>query len=331
MRRTAHKLIQPVAFLALLIAGLIGSAHDARAQEQAVKVRTDIVNVDVLVRRKEGGTPVAGLKAEDFTIYENGVKQTISHFSQSPLPLSIVLLIDRAGCINAYTDEIRDATLKAFAGLAEQHEVAIFTFSSKVKLVQPFTRDPQVIAAQLGNVERQHHSEQHYFNSGVYEAATYMSKAANPVGRRVIVVLTSIEASIDFSRRSEKDALHAVLESGACVWGLLTDTASAKIEQGIRGKPTSLLKHIGLRAGSLKVLAAETGGEVMSAAPGKLDAAVGGIFTRLGQSYSLGYLPTNAKRDGTRRKLRVELAPAVGGKDGKLVVTARRSYVMPKD
>src|SRR5438876_895169 len=80
-----------------------------------------------------------------------------------------------------------------------------------------------------------------------------LSKAANPAGRRVIIVLTSLEASIDFSRRSEKDALQAVLESGAVVSGILVNTVSARIEQGIRGKPTSILRHIGLRAGSLKM------------------------------------------------------------------------------
>jgi hypothetical protein len=120
------------------------------------------------------------------------------------------------------------------------------TFSSKVRLAQEFTRDRQVIADQIMAIEQQHHSEQHFFNAGIYEAATYMSKAANPSGRRVILVLSSLEASIDFSRISQKEALQAVLESGAVVSGVLVKTIGARIEQGIRGKPTNVLRHIGL-------------------------------------------------------------------------------------
>ena len=117
--------------------------------------------------------------------------------------------------------------------------------SNKVALAQPFTRDRKLIADKILAVEKQHSSKQHYFNAGIYKAATYMSKAAHPAGRRAILVLTSLEASIDFSRISEKQALEAVLESGAVVSGVLVKTVGGLIEQGVRGKPTSILRHIG--------------------------------------------------------------------------------------
>src|SRR5262244_2817537 len=133
------------------------------------------------------------------------------------------------------------ATIKAFGDLKSEDEVAIMTFSNKVALAQPFTRDRQLIADKVMAIEKQHHSEQHFFNAGIYEAANYMSKAANPTGRRAIIVLTSLEAS-------------------AVVSGVLVKTVGGQIEQGIRGKPTSMLRHIGLRAGSLKMFVEETGG-----------------------------------------------------------------------
>lgn len=307
------------------------SLQPVKAQEQPLKVRTDLVNFEVLVREKEGGRILGNLNKEDFTIYEDGVRQTLSYCSQKKMPLSLVLLVDRAGCINAFDDQIRAATRKALDSLQAEDEVAIFTFSSKVNLVQPFTRDRQLISEKVMTIEPQHRSEQHYFNAGIYEAANYMSHAAHPIGRRVILVLTSIEASIDFSRRSQKDALHAVLESGTIVSGILVDSIGGRIEQGIRGKPTSLLRHIGLRAGSLKMFVAETGGELFNAPPAKIEEKFTQLIDQLAASYSLAYLPTNPIRNGKRRQLRVELSPAVTQREGKLVIRTRRSYLMPKE
>ncbi|HZS08767.1 MAG TPA: VWA domain-containing protein [Blastocatellia bacterium] len=293
-------------------------------------MRTDLVNIDVLARQKEGGRIIGSLTKDDFTVFEDGVRQTISHCSQQRLPVSVILLVDRAGCINAFDDRIRAATMRALSRLGDEDEVAILTFSSKVALAQGFTRDRRVIADKVMAIERQHHSEQHYFNAGIYEAANYMSQAANPAGRRLIIVLTSLEASIDFSRRSEKDALQAVLESGAVVSGVLVNSVSGRIEQGIRGKPTSFLRHIGLRAGSLKMFVAETGGELLAAAPEKMDESLTRLFDQPSLSYSIAWLPTNPTRDGKRRHIRVELSPEAAQREGKVVLVTRRSYIMPK-
>ncbi|HEY8459466.1 MAG TPA: VWA domain-containing protein, partial [Blastocatellia bacterium] len=258
-------------------------------------------------------------------------QQTVSYFSRERLPLSIILLVDRAGCINAFNDQIRAAAVKAFGGLKPEDEVAIMTFSNKVALAQPFTRDSRLIAEKIMAVEGQHHSEQHYFNAGIYEAANYMSKAANPAGRRAIIVMTSLEASIDFSRISEKKALEAALESGAIVSGVLVKTVGGRIEQGIRGKPTSLLRRIGLRSGSLKMFVEETGGELIGAAPEKMEDALARIVSDIAESYSLAYVPTNSARDGKRRKIKVTLSPDAEKREGQMALITRRSYIMPKE
>jgi VWFA-related protein len=242
-----------------------------------------------------------------------------------------VLLIDRAGCVNAFNEQIREAAIRAMNNLKPEDEVAIMTFSKKVNLHQPFTRDRRLIAEKIMAVENQHESEQHYFNAAIYEASEYMKKAANPAGRRAIIALTSLEASIDFSKISEKEALHALLESGAIVSGILVKTAMGRFEQAIRGKPTSLLRHLGLRAGSLKMFVNETGGELFGASPDKIEPALTRVATNIAASYSLAYSPTNTARDGKRRRIRIELAPDVEKREGKVALRSRRSYVMAKE
>ena len=322
-----------LALLSLFLSSVAYSAAFAQSDtdQQRVTVRTELVNVNVMAREKKTGRIISSLAIEDFNLYEDGVQQMISYFSQDPLPLSILLLVDRAGCINAFNDEVRAATIKAFGNLKPEDEVGVMTFSSKVHLTQPFTRDRQLLADQIIAVEQQHHTEQHFFNAAIYQAATYMRKAANPGGRRVILVLTGLEASIDFSRTSQKEALEALLESGAAVSGVLVKTIGGRIEQGIRGKPTSILRHIGLRAGSLKVFVTETGGELIGSAPDKIEDSLTGVMSNIASSYSLAYLPTNSTRDGKRRRIGVQLSPVVAQREGPMVVLSRKSYVMPKD
>src|SRR5499426_753826 len=329
MRRIGFSLLSLI--IPLLIIIFSPAVAHTSPDDQVLKTRTDLVNVGILARQKKTGRIVTNLTKNDFTIFEDGVRQTVSYFSQERLPLSIVLLVDRAGCINAFNDQIRAATVKAFGDLKPEDEVAIMTFSNKVALAQPFTRDSKLITDQIMAVEHQHNSEQHYFNAGAYEAANYMSKAANPAGRRAIIVLTSLEASIDFSRISEKEALEAMLESGAIASGVLVKTVGGRIEQGLRGKPTSILRHIGLRSGSLKMFVEETGGELIGAEPEKMEDTLTSMVGNIAESYSLAYLPTNSVRDGKRRKIKVQLSPEVEKREGQTALITRRSYIMPKD
>src|SRR6185295_3170394 len=60
-----------------------------------VKVDVDLVKIDALVLQKNTARIVGGLKNEDFLLYEDGVKQQITHFSQDELPLSVLIAIDR--------------------------------------------------------------------------------------------------------------------------------------------------------------------------------------------------------------------------------------------
>ncbi|MFY9607269.1 MAG: VWA domain-containing protein [Blastocatellia bacterium] len=309
----------------------LAQGSQATPASESVLLHADLVLMDVLAVQKKTGRIIGDLKQDDFTVFEDGVKQTVSYFSKEKLPVSIVLLIDRAGCVNAFNDQIRAATIKAISHLKPEDELAIMVFSNKVSLVQGFTRDRGLIADRINNVEPQHRSEQHYFNAAIYEASEYMKKAANPGGRRAIIALSSLEASIDFSKISEKEALESVLESGAVVSGILVQTVGGRIDQGVRGKPTSWLRHLGLRAGSLKMFVQETGGELVGAPPAQIDPTMNRLVDNISQSYSLAYTPTNTARDGKRRRIRIETSPEVETREGKTVLLSRKSYVMKKE
>ena len=75
----------------------------------------------------------------------------------------------------------------------------------------------------------------------------------------------------------------------------------------------------------------ETGGELINAEPEKMHETLAQLVNHLAVSYSLAYLPTNSAHDGKRRRIRVQLSPAVEQREGQTVLLTRRSYIMPKD
>jgi von Willebrand factor type A domain len=92
------------------------------------------------------------LRREDFTIYDNGGAQTMSHFSRGPFPLAVVLLIDGSSRIRPYLSEIQIAALSALWPLRPEDQVALFSFGNiPAKLSDP-TNDRLTIVKEINKI-----------------------------------------------------------------------------------------------------------------------------------------------------------------------------------
>src|SRR5262249_2909754 len=196
-----------------------------RTPAEVVKVDVDLVTVDALVLQKDTARVVGDLKQEDFILSEDGVKQRITHFSQDSLPLSVLLLIDRGGCLDPFGTTVRTAALDAIAHLKPTDEVAVMSYHNHVELLQEVPRDPVSIADALNHVPSHDEDANHCLNRAFAEAADYVQKAGNPMGRRVIVAITGVTRNFDCAGGpSGKSAARAVYESGAVVCGIIPKT-----------------------------------------------------------------------------------------------------------
>jgi len=82
--------------LALVLnAALQGGAQDPPAPVQTFRTSTDVVLVDVSVR--DGGQPVTGLRAEDFVLIDNGVRQQVESVEATAVPIDLTLVVDLSG------------------------------------------------------------------------------------------------------------------------------------------------------------------------------------------------------------------------------------------
>jgi Ca-activated chloride channel family protein len=299
--------------------------------EEIVKVDVDLVRVDALVLQKNTARVVGGLKKEDFVLLEDGTRQEITHFSQDSLPLSVLLLIDRGGCLDPFSAEVHRAASDAISRLKPTDEVAVMTYHDTTRLLQGFTRDRSLIEDALDRMPTHDEQADHCLNALFFDAAEYMNKASNPVGRRVVIAITGVTRNFDCpGSPSGKSAAQAIYESGSVVCGIIPKTADQGLENGIMIWATRIGRLQGAAYLDIQTLANETGGELLVDKPENLNTTFQTLMDHLRSRYNLAFVSSNKKRDGTTRKLKIDVAQPLQKSPGKLVVKARRSYVAPR-
>ena len=301
------------------------------ARDEVVKVDVDLVTIDALVLQKNTARIVGGLKKEDFLLYEDGAKQEITHFSQDSLPLSVLFLIDRGGCLDPFGDKVHRAAREAIESLKPTDEVAVMTYHDSTRLLQGFTRNRLLIEDALNRVPMHDEEADHCLNKLFFDAADYMVSASNPEGRRVIVMITGVTRNFDCpGGPSGKLAAQQVYESGSVVCGIIPKEPGQGLENGVMIWATRMGKLGSAPYMDIETLANETGGELLADKPDNLGTTFQTLMDHLRSRYNLAYVSTNKKRDGTTRKLKLDLSQPIQKSQGKLVVKARRSYVAPR-
>ena len=141
-------------------------------QDEVIKVASNVVSVDVMVKDKKGKA-ITDLRAEDFVVSENGVRQNIEFFDttlagsnerEQPsstsvltaprppngLPRNIItLVLDGQTTEGANLKHVRDGMTKYIRErITDTDLVALFAISGELQLLQPFTQDKgKLIAA----------------------------------------------------------------------------------------------------------------------------------------------------------------------------------------
>jgi VWFA-related protein len=314
-----------------------GTAEQGGTPQNVFRVGTDLVVVDVQVIDKKTLESIEGLTASDFEVYEDGVRQEITHFSRDTLPLSIVFLFDITATVRPVLRILADGAGQALQRLRPADEAAVMAFTETARLVEDFTLDRQKIADAIGRASRLNslNSERAYLNEAVYQAAAQLRKSDNPFGRRVVIVLNdALVANLPRGNiHSEKEAFEELFESDSMVCGLVAQSSLSKLMTVLYVDNPMFLPMIkALHPGSLQNYAERTGGEVIRATESHVSERMADLLEHLRARYSLGYSPTNTARDGRFRSIKVKLSPEKQAQSGKkLAVRAKEGYYARSD
>jgi Ca-activated chloride channel family protein len=167
-----------------LLAVFAISAASAQEVDDVVRTETSLVQLNIGVVDKQGRA-VTSLTKNDFTIYEDGVKQPIQLFEPVDAPFSLVLLLDMSGSTITFRQQLKLASQRFLDALSPGDRVAVIQFDKEVKSLTGFSEDRTRTAYAI---EIANGKGETYF----YEALKYSLRELEKEGKRrkAIVVLT---------------------------------------------------------------------------------------------------------------------------------------------
>jgi len=276
------------------------------------KVNVKLVNVFASVVDAEGA-PYAGLRKEDFRIFEDAVEQKVAVFErESALPLSIVMALDTS--LSTRKDlslEVTSARRFTRDILRPVDAISLFEFATYVSQALPFTHDERRVELALDHLRTGP-------ATALYDAIYLGSQALERrQGRKVIVLIS--DGGDTVSKADYPEALRAAQIAEAIIYSIIMVPIEADAGRDTGGE------H------ALIQLSRDTGGRYYYATSvAQLDEAFRQIGDELRTQYLLGYYPIN--RAGPEfRRIRIELtAEAKQRAQRELSVRHRAGYYNSK-
>ena len=111
----------------------------------------DLVRLGVVVRDRKGRF-VHNLTARDFEITDGGEPRAIADFRNEAAPVSVAMLFDASGSMEARMAQAHQAATQLLIGMKADDETAVFTFDTGLDEVLPFTAGLRSLPGELSSV-----------------------------------------------------------------------------------------------------------------------------------------------------------------------------------
>jgi len=272
-----------------------------------LKVDVDLVTLNFNVRDKARRT-VSDVQREDIAVYEDEVSQEVTFFNTEQAPLSLIVLLDVSESVRAFSGQIKAASKILPDLLHEGDEVAVIAFSDLPNLFQEFTGDRRKIRAALQRAATDFSGATNV-NDSLYLAARKLTAQTGDQHRAILLV------SDGKGNRGERErAFEQLKDCGATLLALGIGVTS-KLARG----PVVLTRWIRETGGQLLFFSSEN--ELKKNLRTALDA--------VRSQYSAAYVPTNRSRDGSFRRLKVEIAPRSPLTSRQVVIQGPHGYFAP--
>jgi VWFA-related protein len=301
-----------------------GEDQESPKGKTAISVAVDLVSLQVLVTDPKGNV-ITGLKPENFTIYEDNVKQEISNFSSVEANITAVLLVEYSNNISYFIDEVWNAMYTFANSLRKGDWTAVVGYDMHPTILCDFTQDRQQLYDALRRFTYPAFSE-----SNLSDALIDTLDRTQEIEGKVAILL--ISTGLDtFSRHTYDEALQKCKEANASVYAIgLGQTLRIILEA--RGLISDEENMDWLMADNrLKSFAEYTGGAAyFPRFQTELPAIFSNISQLLRSQYSIAYASSNTNKDGKFRKIRVDVNANLTdakGKPVKLKVLTRKGYV----
>jgi Ca-activated chloride channel homolog len=293
MRRVFPRLLGLMAVMTVVMGD---ATTPVGAQQPSFRTGIDVVSLNVTVADGSGRF-ITNLDGDAFSVFEDGIKQQLTFFNRSNLPIALSVLLDTSASMEDKMQTAQDAAIGFVKKLRPQDFGQIIDFDSRVIIAQPFTNSVPDLEQAIRRTTAGGSTSLH---NAVYislkELKKIQARSADDVRRQSIVVLSDGEDT------SSLVGFDEVLE-------LAKRSETAIYAIGLRGRGPDHVRGAFNEADFvLRQLSQETGGRVFFARTAtELTGIYEQISDELSSQYMLGYQSRNPKRDGAWRRVVVRV------------------------
>ena len=338
--------------LIALILAIAGVASIAAQDQDGFRFRSgvELINVTATVTDSDSRF-VSGLRKEDFTVYEDGQRQEVTHFSNERVPVSLGIALDASGSMTSDKMSAARSAIDRFIYdlLGKDDELFFMEFANRPYISQGWTADRRAISRAVNDVNASG-------GTAMYDAVADAIPLAEKGRNRKKALLVISDGNDTNSSTSVGELRGLIRESEVLVYALGVDGTERSITRnappiqipfpipfpfpggrrpqgrippiiggggggGNAGGTWSRANGERVNADALREITDETGGRTeIVRGFGDLDGATARIADELSKQYYLGYASTG-KKDGRWHTIRVDV------KDRRYTVRARRGYV----
>jgi len=275
-----------------------------KEEDEIYKVETELVNLNVRVVDRNN-RPISDLRQADFKILEDNVPQAIEFFSKSEVPTNYSLVIDNSGSMRTQIEQVIEAGKILIGNNRATDETSIIRFvsSDKIEILQEFTPNKTDLNDALESLFIE--GGQTAITDAVYLAATLVStyeKGKDNLDRkrRALVLVSDGEDVNSYYNQQQLFDLLKETDVQIYVVGFVEELSKEGgfITKSKQSKAKSFLEK----------LATDTGGRsYFPKSISELNGIAKDIADELRVQYSIGYVPSNDKTDGTFRNIKVSV------------------------
>jgi Ca-activated chloride channel family protein len=281
------------------------------AQQGRFRAGVELVSLNVTVTDGEAKY-VTGLEQNDFEVFEDGAKQTITFFSRLQQPIALAILLDTSNSMEEKIATAQEAAIGFVKRMHKDDAIEVIEFNSQVRIPQPFTNDQNALERAIRQTTV--NGSTSLYNA-IYVSLRELKKerasAPEDIRRQAIVVLSDGDDTTSLVEYSEVLDLAKRSETAIYAIGLRQQEVGRT-----RFKEAEFV---------LRQLSQETGGRVyFPTTVAELPKIYEQISEELASQYSIAYTSRNPMRNGAWRRIDLRIS-----KPG-LTARARRGYYGPE-
>ncbi|MGP0018408.1 MAG: VWA domain-containing protein [Candidatus Sulfotelmatobacter sp.] len=275
--------------------------------EYTIKVNVDMVVLGATAQDRKN-ILVSGLNQDNFQVYEDGVLQPIKYFSHADVPVTVGLVVDNSGSMMSKRHDVIAAAMAFARSSNPQDQMFVVNFNENAAFGLPgniaFTDQPAQLQVALSRVAADG-------ETALYDAVAVALEHLKKGNRDKKVLIVVSDGGDNASHHKLTEIMALVGQPGVIIYTIgIFDDQDADRNPGV-----------------LKRLAKATGGEAfLPEALEEVTPICERIARDIRNQYTIAYIPTNRKRDGTYRVIQVK-ASAPG--HGRLSVRTRTGYFAP--